>query len=291
MESLPPELLMEVYIYNEFPISFILINKRIYELCMSPIAKAKWVLRNFGKTHALFHAIRLGKSFIVVEIITSLLELKANFSRYFFQRLSQQTQSNIGEEYDPLYLNRIADSWFPDIPFDVYSLLFNEGRARFASNLCINGDDVELFGLLSGESLEIDQASILINENLKEIEDLIVDKKFTPFPDKLFMVARAIVLEPGIVHMWKGIGHDICKDLNDLVIKDCIKLSPPTPPNKKEFMDRLNTFVDVGFELTTSAKIDILHLYKGQPEICDFILESFYEIKNNQNRHRENMLE
>ncbi|CAJ0746541.1 14384_t:CDS:2 [Entrophospora sp. SA101] len=160
MESLPPELLMEVYIYNEFPISFILINKRIYELCMSPIAKAKWVLRNFGKTHALFHAIRLGKSFIVVEIITSLLELKANFSRYFFQRLSQQTQSNIGEEYDPLYLNRIADSWFPDIPFDVYSLLFNEGRAR------------------------------------------------------------AIVLEPGIVHMWKGIGHDICKDLNDLVIKD-----------------------------------------------------------------------
>nr|CAG8465362.1 7703_t:CDS:1 [Entrophospora candida] len=292
MKSLPPELLIEVYIYNEFPLSFILINKHIYELCMSPIAKAKWILRNFGKTHALFHAIRLGKPFIMDDIITSLLKLKANFSRYFLQRFSQQIQSNIGEKYDPFYLNRIADSWFPDIPLEVYSILIKEGNARFAPNLCLKSDDVELFGYLSGESLEIDQASILINENLRKIEDLIVNAKFTPFPDKLCMVARAITLEPGIVHMWKGIGHDICKDLNDLVIEGCIqKLSPPNPPDKKEFIDRLNTFIGIGFELTTSAMIGILRLYKGRPEICDFILmESFCEVKNNQNCHRAKML-
>nr|CAG8511391.1 10622_t:CDS:2 [Entrophospora candida] len=180
MENLPLEFLIQVYTYNKTPISLILVNKRIYKLFMSPLAKAKWALGTFGKTHALFHAIRLGKTFITVDVIKALLKLKANFSRYLVQiclaeRSTQQTKCNF------LYPKI---SWFSEMSLEAYLTLINEGTFRFGTNVYLNTNDAKMFSFLSGQLLPDDQASILIKKNLKEIEDLIVNKEFTPFPPR-----------------------------------------------------------------------------------------------------------
>ncbi|CAJ0823520.1 11623_t:CDS:2 [Entrophospora sp. SA101] len=303
MENLPSEFLIQVYTYNKTPISLILVNKHIYKLFTSPLAKAKWALGTFGKTHALFHAIRLGKTFITVDVIKALLKLKANFSRYlvqicFAERSTQQTECNVLCGIYPKI------SWFSEMSLEAYITLINEGTSRFGTDAHLNTNDAKMFSFLSGQLLPDDQASILIKKNLKVIEDLIVNKEFTPFPprpkvsndkknilardDSEFrMVARAIILEPKILHMWKRIGYDIRKDVNDLVMQGCIlKLLPRNPPigwhnpDKKDVINRLNTFISIGFKLTKSSMVDILHLYENQPRICGSILmESFREVR------------
>ena len=90
MEKLPPELFIEIYKHVEQPISLILVNKEFHQLCIHPVTKSKWALANFGKIHALFFAISLGKTFVTVDVIKSLLALKVNFSRFFMQRLLLQ---------------------------------------------------------------------------------------------------------------------------------------------------------------------------------------------------------
>src|SRR5947209_16103454 len=90
METLPPELFIEIYQHIRYPISLILVNKQFHHLCTISVAKSTWALANFGRIHTLFYAISLGKSFITVDVIKSLLALKVNFSRYFIQRLLLQ---------------------------------------------------------------------------------------------------------------------------------------------------------------------------------------------------------
>src|SRR5437764_9635990 len=90
MKELPPELFIEVYKHIRYPISLILVNKEFHRLCIDPVTKSKWALANFGRIHVLFFAISLGETFITVDVIKSLLALKANFSRYFTQRLLLQ---------------------------------------------------------------------------------------------------------------------------------------------------------------------------------------------------------
>src|SRR6266511_4740034 len=90
METLPPELFIEIYKHIRYPISLILVNKKFHWLCTHSVVKSTWALTNFGRIHVLFYAILLGKTFITVDVVKSLLALKANFSRYFVQRLLLQ---------------------------------------------------------------------------------------------------------------------------------------------------------------------------------------------------------
>src|SRR5436309_98101 len=90
MEKLPQKFFIEIYQYIRHPISFILVNKKFHRLCIDPVAKSKWALTNFGRIHVLVFAISLGKTFTTVDVVKSLLALKANFSRYFIQRLLLQ---------------------------------------------------------------------------------------------------------------------------------------------------------------------------------------------------------
>ena len=151
------------------------------------------------------------------------------------------------------------------IPFDVFVMLLNEAEARFGPNLFLKGNDIEKFHFLTGGQLPINQASEKIKTNLKEIQDLIVNQKFTPFPPRpkipyndthdyfrqiqiinreefptkdgyenskhLHIIARAILLENNLVDMWKEIGYNVCRDVNHLVLQGCImRLFSTKPP-------------------------------------------------------------
>ncbi|GBC44127.2 hypothetical protein GLOIN_2v1469324 [Rhizophagus irregularis DAOM 181602=DAOM 197198] len=99
----------------------------------------------------------------------------------------------------------------------------------------------------------------------KDIEDLILNKRFVPFPPRpkayqldlnsdphihqqpipeeypskdgfennrqLNVIARGILIHPDLVNLWKQIGYyEICNDVNDLVMQGALHiLFPPTP--------------------------------------------------------------
>jgi hypothetical protein len=111
----------------------------------------------------------------------------------------------------------------------------------------------------------INYAPGMLRKNLKDIEDLILIKRFVPFPPRpkayqldlnsdphihqqpipeeypskdgfennrqLNVIARGILIHPDLVNLWKQIGYyEICNDVNDLVMQGALLiLFPPTP--------------------------------------------------------------
>jgi hypothetical protein len=72
---------------------------------------------------------------------------------------------------------------------------------------------------------------------------------------QLNVVARAILVHPDLVNLWKKIGYyEICNDVNDLVMQGALLiLFPPTPPinwicpNVDTVVKRLRQLLDLGF--------------------------------------------
>ena len=150
----------------------------------------------------LFYAISLGKTFITVDVVKSLLTLKPNLSRYFVQRLLlqysqydeliklklQNNNNNNSQEIDQekfkAFQKSMKTPWASDIPYDVFTALLDEAKEIFGPNLSLMGNDIENFHFLTSGQLPIDQASKKIKDNLEEIRDLIVKQKFMPFPPR-----------------------------------------------------------------------------------------------------------
>jgi hypothetical protein len=251
-------------------------------------SKTVWLLFRYGKAHALFHAIRLGPNFIDESVCTILFAMKIPFSRYLFQELQKQFGQvdqllinirtyrfntelirDVRDVQQPLSSN---SSWASNLPVNVYSYLILEG-AKLYKNLPFKGDDMELFVSCS----EI-PANNLINDILK---DLILNKKFIPFPQKQIisydgfsdmMIAKAIVTYPYLVNFWKQIGYyEICNDYNDLVLQWALTmLFSPSPavdwtcPSTKTVTLRLNEFISLGFKLNNKAIISILKSFEDR---------------------------
>lgn len=87
MQSLYYELRIIIFKYVDTPISLILTDRKWYAITQDPYARAEWLIYKYGKTHALFHAVRLGSDFITVGLVRILLVRNAIISRYFIQRL------------------------------------------------------------------------------------------------------------------------------------------------------------------------------------------------------------
>src|SRR5437660_735775 len=160
MKKLPPELFIEIYQHIRYPISLILVNKQFHHLCTISVAKSTWALANFGRIHTLFYAISLGKSFITVDVVKSLLALKVNFSRYFIQRLLLQygqydeesiklkLQYNddnfqVNQDKFEAFQKSMKSPWASDILFDVFITLLNEAEEMFGPNVPLKGNDIE----------------------------------------------------------------------------------------------------------------------------------------------------
>lgn len=87
MQSLYYELRIIIFKYVDTPISLILTDRKWYAITQDPYARAEWLIYKYGKTHAIFHAVRLGSDFITVGLVRNLLVRNAIISRYFIQRL------------------------------------------------------------------------------------------------------------------------------------------------------------------------------------------------------------
>ncbi|CAB5378089.1 hypothetical protein RhiirA5_424872 [Rhizophagus irregularis] len=334
MESLYNELRIEIFKFVDTPISLALTNKKWYAISQDPQSRADWLIFKYGHAHALFHAVRLGNSFLTSEVLHSLLSKNAIISRYFIQRLLMhfgpydeklielKIEHNVNQvDFDRIraFQKKLSSPWASNLPLPIFTKLITAGyNILNDENLVIKGNDMELFHFLSAGPLVINQAPQKLFQNLADIKDLIINKKFVPFPPRpkpahedtveyiqlmqsraheeyppkdgyensrqLNVIARAILIYPDLVTLWKEIGYyEICSDVNDLVMQGALLiLFPPTPPadwerpDTKIVVKRLKQLINLGFKLTASVMEEALHLFEHKlNEIGDVLLESF----------------
>jgi hypothetical protein len=105
---------------------------------------------------------------------------------------------------------------------------------------------------------------------------------------QLNVVARAILMHPDLVNLWKKIGYyEIYNDVNDLVMQGTLLiLFSPTPPinwicpNVDTVVKRLRQLLDLGFQLTEIIMKEAFHLFEHRlNEIGDLLMLSFQKIR------------
>ncbi|CAG8812247.1 13994_t:CDS:2, partial [Cetraspora pellucida] len=254
--ELPNEVVIYVFKYVKNPMNLIVSCKRWSFICKDSQAKAEWIIYQFGRAHSLFYAIRLGPTFISVDVARAIITKGGILSRYFVQRL----------------------------------LIHYGNYDRKLVELKI----VHSAGQTDIDSIKTSQQKMIPWAN--EIRDLILITKFIPFPPKegyennrqLNLIARTILICKDLVLLWKKIGYyEICEDFNDLVMQGALQMlfppaQPPewTKPDIKTVKARLTELIDLGFQLNDSIILDIFHLFESRlDEIGKILIDSFTDIK------------
>src|ERR1051325_7228789 len=161
MQSLSDELRVEIFKFLNTPISLALTNHKWYSISQDPHARVEWLIYKYGKAHALFHAVRLGGSFITEDVIQALIARGTIISRYFIQRLVMhfgkydekliefEIEYNVNQN-DRAFQKKLRSSWASNLPLQIFTRLITEGyNILNDNNLATRGNDMELFYLLS----------------------------------------------------------------------------------------------------------------------------------------------
>ncbi|RIB08339.1 hypothetical protein C2G38_2045247 [Gigaspora rosea] len=293
-----------------------------------PQVKAAWIIYQFGAAHCLFYAIKIGASFLDATVAQAIIAQGGILSRYFVQRLHM----NFGAYDNKLIELKIAHGvgssqlqksqaipWASDLPISVYTFLLKAASDLYKSDLCLKGNDMELFHFYTGGPQTIHYAPLVLAKNIDQIKDLILRFKFIPLPPRnldnlpeinnqenitpeeyppkdghenkcqLNVIARSILICKEIVNLWKEIGYyEICYDVNDLVMQGALLIMFPQQPSSRWYMPdiktinaRLTELIEVGFQLTYCVILNILLVFEKRLEqIGKVLLESFAEIKH-----------
>ncbi|CAG8636237.1 222_t:CDS:1, partial [Scutellospora calospora] len=160
-------------------------------------ARAAWIIQNYVRAHALFHAVRLGPSFISVSVAQAIITKRGILSRYFIQKLlihygsydlkliEKKISHNVGQ-FDIRSLEKKSHKpWGSDLQLSVFTYNLSVAKSQFeTSELCIKGNDMELFHFPSGGPHPISDAPDILKKNFNAIKDLILHMKFIPFPPR-----------------------------------------------------------------------------------------------------------
>ncbi|CAG8720408.1 13518_t:CDS:1, partial [Funneliformis mosseae] len=65
-ENIVDEVKINIFKNVETPINLALSSRSWARIAKDPYAKTEWLILHYGKAHAMFHAVRLGPSFIDV---------------------------------------------------------------------------------------------------------------------------------------------------------------------------------------------------------------------------------
>src|SRR4051794_1579071 len=81
------EIKITIFKYVDSPLNLALTCRNWSVIAKDPYAKHEWQIVHYGKAHALFHAVRLGPTFIDIPVCQTLIASKFILYRYFIQRL------------------------------------------------------------------------------------------------------------------------------------------------------------------------------------------------------------
>src|ERR1044072_1043023 len=87
MQYFEYEIKINIFKYVDSPLNLALTCRNWSVIAKDPYAKSEWLIVHFGKTHALFHAVKLGPTFIDMTVCRDLITRKVVVSRYFIQKL------------------------------------------------------------------------------------------------------------------------------------------------------------------------------------------------------------
>ncbi|CAG8459337.1 5994_t:CDS:1 [Cetraspora pellucida] len=295
--------------------------RRLAIISKDPQVKAAWIIYQFGAAHCLFYAVKLGPSYLDVAVAQAIIAQGGILSRYFVQRLHMNFGASDEKLIELKAAHGIGSSqsqdpqnipWASNLPINVYIFLLKEATRIYGPDLCLKGNDMELFHFYSGGPHTIHYAPLVLTKNMDQIKDLILRFKFIPLPPRkldiqpannnqennsstseeyppkdghennrqLNVIARSILICKDIVNLWKEIGYyEICHDVNDLVMQGSLLIMfPPTPssrwskPDIKTINARLTELIEIGFQLNHRVILDILLVFEKRLEEIGKIL-------------------
>ncbi|CAG8854192.1 7743_t:CDS:2, partial [Gigaspora margarita] len=185
----------------------------------------------------------------------------------------------------------IKKPWASDLDIEIFGFLLKHTNEIYDGELYLKGNNMELFHFLSCGPEVINIAQIKIQDNVNELEELIIKKKFIPFPlrpyhinmsdeeypakdgyknnRQLNIIAQSILIHKNLVNVWKKIGyHEIVDDVNDLVFQSLLLLLfPPAPssqtieqtiePKTEQVIQQLQEFIGLGICLMQTLDSDL----------------------------------
>ncbi|CAG8512297.1 19629_t:CDS:2 [Rhizophagus irregularis] len=169
------EIKIVIFKYVENPISLALANRAWYTIFHDPHARSEWLLNKYGRAHALFHAVRLGRNFLTLDVIKCLMAKKAILSRYFVQRLMLQCGGcdgrllelrntlNVSQEDFKRLNSSQKHHWGYDLSVDVFIYILEEAIKLYESDLLFD------FWVVLGRSGSQEWNIHLICKNKQEI--------------------------------------------------------------------------------------------------------------------------
>ena len=84
------EIKINIFKYVTSPMNLALTCRNWSVVVKDPYAKYEWLIVHYGKEHALFHAIRLGPTFIDIAVYQILIARKVVIPRYFISELKME---------------------------------------------------------------------------------------------------------------------------------------------------------------------------------------------------------
>ncbi|CAG8600348.1 3914_t:CDS:1 [Paraglomus brasilianum] len=275
LNNLPKELKVEIASYIPNPFFLGCCSRDWYNVVNSAPTQYKWILNKYGRIHALFHAVRIGKPLLNSEVAKLLLKY-SHISRHFIQRLKLSYGQHV---------------WGNNISNDVYEqiLNFKEGYKNDDRN-----DMQSIRQVLEGAE----------NENVIKI--IIETYGFTPFPpspifrtyifensakyednlpqngyataSELKIVAKAIITYPNLLNVWRKIGyHEITNDLENPVVQlTLLNLYSTSVPSGQAIAERLCDLQSIGFPPTDTLIGNALLLFTRRlNDVGDSLVEAF----------------
>ncbi|CAG8741449.1 16882_t:CDS:1 [Funneliformis mosseae] len=109
-------------------------NHLYLDISKDPYTKTEWLLHHFGKTHELFHGIRLGPTFINENVCQTLISRNVVFSRYLVQRVL----TYYGRQNPALTEQKITFNAIQSGSNKLKIHILQEGAAIFSELLLIN---------------------------------------------------------------------------------------------------------------------------------------------------------
>lgn len=201
MQYIEDEIKIKIFKFVKYPLNLSLTCQNWSVIAKDPYAKTEWLLVHYRKAHALYHAVRLGPTFIDIPVCQALIARKVFISKYFIQRLlinfgsynSKLIQFEIEHNVSQLdadrfraFQQKIMSFLENHLSLSALAYLLDKGHKQLANTnekLYSKRDVMKLFHLLSAVYHVINHAKIQ-KRNLKYIKDLTLNKQFVPFHPK-----------------------------------------------------------------------------------------------------------
>ncbi|CAG8663932.1 16985_t:CDS:2, partial [Cetraspora pellucida] len=175
-KKLPEFIKTRIFKHIKYPKALIVTCKDWHEIAKNSDAKAEWIIQNYTREHALFHAVRLGPLFLDEPTAKAIITKGAILSRYFIQRLL----NSFGKYDQKLMEQKIAHN-VKQIDTEQIKSLQKKARTPWATEWAL--PDVRIV---------IERLLELINIGF-QLNYSIISKIFYLFEDRLEYIGEVLV--------------------------------------------------------------------------------------------------